>query len=72
MEDLQLAAILGIVLAILVLAIFLRSFGATFIVSTAVPVSILAAIFFMHFGGYSLNIVTLGGRINVSASTRRT
>lgn len=61
MEDLQLAAILGIVLAILVLAIFLRSFGATFIVSTAVPVSILAAIFFMHFGGYSLNIVTLGG-----------
>ncbi len=61
LDDLRLAASLGIVLAILVLAFFLRSIGATFIVSAAVPVSILAAIFFMHFGKYSLNIVTLGG-----------
>lgn len=61
LADLRLAALAGITLAILVLAVFLRSFGATFIVSTAVPVSILAAIFLMHFWGYSLNIVTLGG-----------
>ncbi len=61
LDDLRLAAILGVTLAILVLALFLRSFGATFIVSVAVPVSIMAAIFFMHFGGYSLNIITLGG-----------
>lgn len=61
LEDLQLAAGAGIVLAILVLALFLRSAGATLIVSAAVPVSILTALFFMHFGEYSLNIVTLGG-----------
>lgn len=61
LDDLRLAALVGIALAIVVLALFLRSVGATFIVSLAVPVSILTAIFFMHFGNYSLNIVTLGG-----------
>ncbi len=61
LEDLQLAAAGGITLAVLVLAVFLRSAGATLIVAAAVPVSILAALFFMNFGDYSLNIVTLGG-----------
>ena len=61
LDDLRLAALVGIALAVIVLAFFLRSVGATFIVSLAVPVSILTAIFFMHFGNYSLNIVTLGG-----------
>ena len=61
LDDLRLAAGLGIALAILVLAVFLRSIGATFIVSAAVPVSILAAIFCMSFSDHSLNIITLGG-----------
>ncbi|MXW53219.1 MAG: efflux RND transporter permease subunit [Gammaproteobacteria bacterium] len=61
LDDLRFAALVGIALAIVVLAFFLRSIGATFIVSLAVPVSILTAIFFMHFGNYSFNIVTLGG-----------
>ena len=61
LEDLTLAASLGISLAIVVLVFFLRSLGATLIVSLAVPVSIFAAIFCMHVAGYSLNIVTLGG-----------
>lgn len=61
LDDLQIAAGVGIVLAILVLVVFLRSAGATIIVATAVPVSICTALFFMHLGDYSLNIVTLGG-----------
>ena len=61
LDDLRLAAGLGITLAVLVLAVFLRSIGATFIVSAAVPVSILAAIFCMSFSDHSLNIITLGG-----------
>lgn len=61
LDDLRLAAGLGIALAVLVLAVFLRSLGATFIVSAAVPVSILAAIFCMSFADHSLNIITLGG-----------
>ena len=61
LDDLQLAAGAGVVLAVLVLALFLRSAGATLIVTTAVPVSILAALFAMNFAEHSLNIVTLGG-----------
>ncbi|MCY4096506.1 MAG: efflux RND transporter permease subunit [Gammaproteobacteria bacterium] len=61
LDDLQIAAGIGIVLAVIVLVVFLRSAGATLIVATAVPVSICTALFFMHLGDYSLNIVTLGG-----------
>jgi HAE1 family hydrophobic/amphiphilic exporter-1 len=59
--DVEYALLIGVALAVLVLALFLRSFGATFVVATAVPVSLLTALFLMHFGGQSLNIMTLGG-----------
>ena len=59
--DLQTAAGVGLILAAVVLFAFLRSAGATFIVATALPVSILAALFLMRVGEQSLNIVTLGG-----------
>jgi HAE1 family hydrophobic/amphiphilic exporter-1 len=59
--DLQVAAGVGVALAVCVLALFLRSLGATAIVATAVPVSILTALFLMRFAEHSLNIVTLAG-----------
>ena len=61
LSDLQNAAGLGVALAVAVLAIFLRSAGATLVVTAAVPVSIFAALFLMRFADQSLNIVTLGG-----------
>ena len=61
LNDLQSAAGIGILLAVVVLALFLRSAGATLVVSAAVPVSIFAALFLMNFASQSLNIVTLGG-----------
>ena len=61
LAEVQSAAGLGVLLAVAVLAIFLRSAGATLIVATAVPVSIFAALFLMRFADQSLNIVTLGG-----------
>ena len=61
LDDLKIAAGAGIVLAVLVLAIFLRSAGATLIVAASVPVSVFTALFFMTFADHSLNIVTLGG-----------
>jgi HAE1 family hydrophobic/amphiphilic exporter-1 len=61
LSDVQQAALLGIALAILVLVLFLRSPGPTVVVATAVPVSLLATLFFMHLGGHSLNVMTLGG-----------
>ena len=61
LDDLKIAAGAGVVLAVLVLAIFLRSAGATLIVAASVPVSVFTALFFMTFADHSLNIVTLGG-----------
>ena len=60
-RDVQGAALVGIGLAVMVLVLFLRSAGPTVIVSTAVPVSLLATLFLMYFGGQSLNVMTLGG-----------
>ena len=61
LSDLRTAAGLGVLLAVAVLAVFLRSAGATLVVTAAVPVSIFAALFLMRFADQSLNIVTLGG-----------
>ena len=61
MAELQTAALVGVLLAVAVLAVFLRSAGATLVVAAAVPVSIFAALFLMRFANQSLNIVTLGG-----------
>ena len=59
--DVKTAAGIGIVLAVVVLALFLRSASSTVIVASAVPVSLFAAVFLMRFGGQSLNVMTLGG-----------
>ncbi|MCZ6792394.1 MAG: efflux RND transporter permease subunit, partial [Planctomycetota bacterium] len=60
-EDVEGAALIGISLAVVVLALFLRSFGSTLVVALAVPVSLLATLFAMHFAHRTLNLMTLGG-----------
>ncbi len=55
------SAILGIVLAVIVLFVFLRRMGTTLIVSLSIPISIVATFNLMFFNGLSLNIMTLGG-----------
>jgi len=53
--------VFGILLAVFVLFLFLRKIGPTFIVSVAIPVSIIATFVLMYFTGLTLNIMTLGG-----------
>ncbi|HVS63168.1 MAG TPA: efflux RND transporter permease subunit [Thermoanaerobaculia bacterium] len=61
LADLRNAAGFGILLAVLVLVLFLRSLGPTVVVASAVPVSIFAALFLMRLFDYSLNVITLAG-----------
>ena len=61
MADLQNAALVGIALAMVVLVLFLRSFGPTVVVASAVPVSLFVALFAMRLWDHSLNIITLAG-----------
>jgi HAE1 family hydrophobic/amphiphilic exporter-1 len=55
------AAIYGGILAVIVLLIFLRNVRSTIIIATAIPVSIIATFALLYFGGFTLNIMTLGG-----------
>ena len=55
------SAILGLVLAIVILFLFLRRLGTTLIVSLALPFSIVATFNLLYFNGLTLNIMTLSG-----------
>jgi hydrophobic/amphiphilic exporter-1 (mainly G- bacteria), HAE1 family len=55
------AAILGGLLAILVLYLFLRDARATFITGLAIPVSVIGTFVLMYMFDLSLNIMSLGG-----------
>jgi HAE1 family hydrophobic/amphiphilic exporter-1 len=53
--------LIGGTLAIIVLLIFLRSFIATIVVSTAIPISIIGTFIFMNLLGRNLNVISLAG-----------
>lgn len=55
------AALYGGIFAIVVLLIFLRNIRSTTIIAVAIPISIIATFTLIYFGGFTLNIMTLGG-----------
>jgi len=55
------SAILGALLAMLVLLFFLRSVKSTFIIGLSIPISLLTTIMIMYFAGLTLNLMTLAG-----------
>lgn len=60
-DNVQEAAIWGAFLAIFVLYLFLRNGSTTFIISLAIPVSIIATFGLLYFGGLTLNQMSFGG-----------
>jgi hydrophobic/amphiphilic exporter-1 (mainly G- bacteria), HAE1 family len=60
-EDVQQAAIVGGLLAVLVLLLFLRHIPTTLIIATAIPISVIATFVLMFGRGITLNIMSLGG-----------
>ena len=51
----------GAVLAIIVLALFLKDIRPTLVVAISMPLSVLFAIVMMYFSGITLNILSLSG-----------
>ena len=51
----------GGLIAFIVLLLFLRDFRSAAIIATAIPTSIIATFALMYFGGFTLNLMTLGG-----------
>jgi hydrophobic/amphiphilic exporter-1 (mainly G- bacteria), HAE1 family len=60
-DNVQQAATWGALLAIFVLYIFLRNGSTTFIISLAIPVSIIATFGLLYFTGLTLNQMSFGG-----------
>ena len=59
--DVVAAALIGGLLAILIIYLFLRDAWATVVIGVAIPVSIVATFFAMGQSGVGLNIMSLGG-----------
>jgi len=60
-DEVKTDAVIGGILAILVIFLFLRDAWSTFVISLSLPVSIIATFFFMDQLGLSLNVMSLGG-----------
>jgi HAE1 family hydrophobic/amphiphilic exporter-1 len=55
------SALSGMVLAVLVLLFFLRSFRSTLVIAVSMPLSLLATFVLIYFKGFTLNLVSFGG-----------
>jgi len=55
------SALIGILLAVIILFVFLRRIGSTLIISIAIPISVVATFNLMYFNDLTVNIMTLGG-----------
>lgn len=55
------SALIGSILAMLVIYLFLRDIIPTLIISISIPFSVIATFNMMYFAGISLNIMSLGG-----------
>ncbi|MCL1633571.1 efflux RND transporter permease subunit [Luteimonas sp. SX5] len=60
-HDVKVDAVIGGVLAVLIIFLFLRDGWSTFVIGLSLPVSIIATFFFMDRLGLSLNVMSLGG-----------
>jgi HAE1 family hydrophobic/amphiphilic exporter-1 len=60
-QNLQKEAIIGALLAVVIILLFLRNGVSTLIIAHSIPLSIIATFVLLHFGKFTLNIMTLGG-----------
>jgi HAE1 family hydrophobic/amphiphilic exporter-1 len=55
------AALYGGLLAVIVLIVFLVNVRSTLVIAISIPISIIATFALIYFGGFTLNVMTLGG-----------
>jgi len=55
------SAVVGAILAIVILWFFLRNWRPTFVIALAIPISIITTFIGMYALGYTLNVITIGG-----------
>lgn len=60
-HELEETAIIGGVLAILIITFFLRNLRSTFVVALSIPISIISTFSLLYFSGFTLNTISLSG-----------
>jgi len=55
------SAIMGLILAVLILFVFLRSIKPTLVISLSIPISLVITLMLMYFFNLTLNLMTLAG-----------
>jgi HAE1 family hydrophobic/amphiphilic exporter-1 len=60
-HDVGYSAIIGGILAVMILFLMLRNVSSTFIIATAIPISVIATFALLYFGNFTLNVITFGG-----------
>ncbi len=60
-EDLKSTAIVGAVLAVIIITFFLRNLKSTFVVALSIPISIISTFTLLYFCGFTLNTISLSG-----------
>ena len=53
--------VIGAILAVIILIIFLKSFGLTLVISLSIPISVISTFVLIYFSGTTLNMISLGG-----------
>jgi hypothetical protein len=54
-------AVIGAILAVVILMIFLRSLSSTMIIGVAIPIAVISTFTLMYFYGFTLNTISFGG-----------
>ncbi len=60
-DDLKRTAIIGGILAIVIITFFLRNLRSTFVVALSIPISIVSTFALIYFCGFTLNTISLSG-----------
>ena len=60
-ESVLMSILMGGMLAIIILALFLKDIKPTLVVAVSIPLSVLLALVLMYFTGLELNVMTLSG-----------
>ena len=60
-DSVKMNAILGAILAVIVIFMFLKDVRSTIIMALAIPISVVSTFIMVYFAGFTLNMISLGG-----------
>lgn len=60
-NSVKMNAILGAILAVIIIFMFLKDIRSTIIMALSIPISVIATFIMVYFAGFTLNMISLGG-----------